>query len=66
MKVADMSTEDLKTFIEQTFFEIIGDPDNGLQLSDRFIKRLTESFEDKTGRMSHEDFIAELKKDNLV
>ncbi|MBF0553286.1 MAG: hypothetical protein HQK96_01870 [Nitrospirae bacterium] len=66
MKVADMTEEDLRSFIEQTFLDLAGDPDAGLELNEDFIARLTESIEDKTGRMTHEDFLDELKEDHLV
>jgi hypothetical protein len=66
MKVADMTVEDLRSFIEQTFLDLVGDPDAGLELNEDFIARLMEGINDKTGRMAHEEFLDELKKDNLV
>jgi hypothetical protein len=66
MKVADMTVEDLRSFVEQTFLDLVGDPDAGLELNEDFIARLMESIGDKTGRMTHEEFLDELKEDRLV
>ncbi|KWT87232.1 hypothetical protein [Candidatus Magnetominusculus xianensis] len=66
MKVADMTVEDLRFFVEQTFLDLIGDPDANLELNEDFISRLIESIDDKAGRMTHEEFLDELKKDSLV
>ncbi|MBF0319667.1 MAG: hypothetical protein HQL01_07690 [Nitrospirae bacterium] len=66
MKVADMPIEDLRSFVEQTLLDLAGDPDASLELNEDFIARLRESIKDKTGRMSHEEFLDELKKDCLV
>ncbi|MBF0555681.1 MAG: hypothetical protein HQK96_14215 [Nitrospirae bacterium] len=68
MKVADLSIEEFTELIESILDRKYRqfDPDEGLELSDECVKSLKESLEDKAGRMSHEDFMNELKKDNLV
>lgn len=49
MKVKDLSSEELKALIqeavEEALFEVLGDPDQGLELREELQKRLRHSLE---------------------
>jgi len=55
VKIKDMSIDDLENFIEQKLFEIIGDPDSGLQLKEEFKKKLKKRLRKQSERISHKE-----------
>ncbi len=56
-KVKDMSTDDLEHFIEQKLLEILGDPDSGLKLEEKFRKKLEERLRRPSKRVSHKEVL---------
>ena len=40
VKIKEMSVDDLEHFIEEKLLEIIGDPDSGLQIKEKFRKKI--------------------------
>ena len=50
-----MITKLLEKFIEQKLFEIIGDPDSGLQLKEEFKKKLKKRLRKQSERISHKE-----------
>ena len=56
-KIKDMSIEDLEHFIEQKLIEIIGDPDSGLQIKEKFRKKIDKILRKPSKRISHQEVI---------
>jgi len=56
-KIEDLTIEDLEYLIEQKIFEILGDPDSGLELKDEFKEELRKRLMSSYKRISHEEVI---------
>ena len=56
-RVKDMTIEDLEQLIENKFFEILGDPDSGLQLRREFKAKLQKRFKTPSKRISHDEVL---------
>jgi len=56
-KIRDLTIEDLEYLIEQKIFEILGDPDSGLELKDEFKEELRKRLMSSYKRISHEEVI---------
>jgi hypothetical protein len=56
-KVKDMTIEELEQFIENKFFEILGDPDSGLQLKEKFKAKLEQRLRKTSKRIPHEEVL---------
>ena len=52
-KVKDMTVEDLEQLIENKFFKILGDPDSGLQLNEKFKAKLEQRLKKPSKRIPH-------------
>ena len=59
-KVKDMTIDDLENLIEHKFFEILGDPDSGLQLRKEFKTKLEQRLKKPSKRTSHEEVLKRL------
>ncbi|MDA2918146.1 hypothetical protein MYX76_01395 [Desulfobacterota bacterium AH_259_B03_O07] len=59
-KIKDMSIEDLEQFVEQKILEVLGDPDSGLKLNDKFKKKLQKRLRDPSQRLSHQEVLKKL------
>lgn len=53
-KIKDISIEDLEQFVEQKILEVLGDPDSGLKLNDKFKKKLEERLRKPSQRFLHQ------------
>ncbi len=57
IKLKDLTIDDLEYLIEQKVLEILGDPDSGLELKDKFKEELRERLKKSPKRISHEEVI---------
>jgi hypothetical protein len=56
-RIDTLSLEDLSQLIEQKVLEIIGDPDQGLELREEFKQELYKRLQKKTKRFSHAEVV---------
>ncbi len=56
-KVKDMTVEDLEQLIEYKLIEILGDPDSGLQLKEKFKAKLEQRLKKPSMRTPHEEVL---------
>lgn len=55
--VKDMTIDDLENLIEHKLLEIIGDPDSGLEIKEKFKKKLLLRLKKPSRRISHNEVI---------
>ena len=56
-KIKDMTVDDLENLIEHKFFEILGDPDSGLQLKKEFKAKLQQRLKKPSKRIPHQEVL---------
>jgi len=54
-KVKDLTIDELEYLIEQKIFEVVGDPDSGLELKEEFKEELKERLKNPSRKISHEE-----------
>ena len=53
----DISVEDLEQLIEQKVLEMLGDPDSGLRLNEKFKAKLEKRLKKSARRISHQEVL---------
>ncbi|MCL0062181.1 hypothetical protein M1N62_04380 [Thermodesulfovibrionales bacterium] len=61
--IKDLSVDDLECLIEHKILEILGDPDSGLELRDKFKRKLKERMEKPSKMIPHEEMLKKLGQD---
>jgi len=56
-KVKDMTVADLEQLIENKLFEILGDPDSGLQLQKEFKTKMEHRLKKPSKRVTHDEVV---------
>jgi len=57
MKTHSLTKKEIELMIEQKVLELLGDPDNGLQLKEEFKKKINKRLKNLSDTTSHSDIM---------
>jgi len=57
MKTHQLTKKEIELMIEQKVLELLGDPDNGLQLKEEFKKKINKRLKNLSDTTSHSDIM---------
>ncbi len=57
MKTQSLTKQEIEMMIEQKVLELLGDPDNGLQLKEEFKKKINKRLKNLSDTVSHSEIM---------